>query len=131
VIRQVDGAGFDLRLPLRDMGVGRTVHSMYRWRCRGLALGFCISFRLAKSCARCGNICADILIAVPENCSFAGGCRTCWRSRDGPALGDGSLFRLSHFNKRAMHFNWAFCWRRWPGVLRTVVACGAKGGPGR
>jgi membrane protease YdiL (CAAX protease family) len=122
VVRQLDGVGFNLRLRLRDLLTGFREFAWYApvavalglgmgflhfhalWpRPLGLAAGFLFTFSF---------------IAIPEELFFRGWIQNLLERRFGrtPALlVTAVLFGLSHFNKRAAHFNWRY-------VVLAVIA---------
>jgi uncharacterized protein len=115
VIRQLDGVGFDLRLRLRDAGIGLRELLLYTpiALVLGLALGF---LHLHPRLPRMAQLPVAFLftfffIAVPEELFFRGWLQNLLERRIGryPALLlTAALFGLSHFNKRAVHFNWRY-----------------------
>jgi membrane protease YdiL (CAAX protease family) len=114
-IRQLSGVGFDLRLRARDFTIGLREFAIYApiAIALGLALGFLhfhdawpplIQFAIAP-------IFTFFFIAVPEELFFRGWTQNLLERRIGrtPALIlTAILFGLSHFNKRAAHFNWRY-----------------------
>jgi hypothetical protein len=115
VIRQLDGVGFDLRLRLRDAGIGFRELLLYTpiALVLGLALGFLYLHpgwpRLTQLFG--GFFFTFFFIAVPEELFFRGWLQNLLERRMGryPALFvTAALFGLSHFNKRAVHFNWRY-----------------------
>ena len=115
VIRQLDGVGFDLRMRLRDARVGFRELLLYTpiALVLGLALGF-LHFHpgwshLAQLLG--AFFFTFFFIAVPEELFFRGWLQNLLERRMGryPALFlTAALFGLSHFNKRAVHFNWRY-----------------------
>jgi membrane protease YdiL (CAAX protease family) len=115
VIRQLDGVGFDLRMRLRDVGIGFRELLLYTpiALVLGLALGF---LHLHPGWPRLtqlfgGFFFTFFFIAVPEELFFRGWLQNLLERRMGryPALFlTAALFGLSHFNKRAVHFNWRY-----------------------
>jgi uncharacterized protein len=114
-IRQLDHVGFDLRLRLRDLRVGLRELALYTPV--ALALGLWLGFlHLHPSWPRPSQLTAGFLftfffIAVPEELFFRGWLQNLLERRMGryPALiVTAMLFGLSHFNKRAVHFNWRY-----------------------
>jgi membrane protease YdiL (CAAX protease family) len=115
VIRQLDGVGFDLRLRLRDAGIGFRELLLYTpiALVLGLALGF---LHLHPGWPRLTHLFGGffftfLFIAVPEELFFRGWLQNLLERRMGryPALFlTAALFGLSHFNKRAVHFNWRY-----------------------
>jgi hypothetical protein len=115
IIRQVHGAGFNLRLRWRDLGIGLREFALYAPI--AIALGLSIRFlHLHASWPPLSKF-ADaflftfFLIAVPEELFFRGWLQNLLERRIGrsPALLlTAALFGLSHWNKRAVHFNWRY-----------------------
>jgi membrane protease YdiL (CAAX protease family) len=114
-IRQLDGVGFDLRLRLRDAGIGLRELAL----CTPIAvlLGLYLGFlhfhptwpRMTQATA--AFVFTFFFIAVPEELFFRGWLQNLLERRMGryPALLlTAVLFGLSHFNKRAVHFNWRY-----------------------
>jgi uncharacterized protein len=114
-LRQLDGAGFDLRLRLRDAAAGLREFLFYApiAIALGLSLGF---LHLHASWPRLLELAGAALftfffIAVPEELFFRGWLQNLLERRLGryPALLlTAALFGLSHWNKRAIHFNWRY-----------------------
>jgi hypothetical protein len=118
-LRNLNGVGFDLRLRLRDLQIGLREFALYLpiALALGLSLGFLHlhPFRLDQ-----GRILAQfagawlftfLFIAVPEELFFRGWLQNLLERRMGrmPALMvTALLFGLSHFNKRAVLFNWRY-----------------------
>lgn len=114
-IRQLNGVGFNLRLRLRDLGIGWREFLFYApiAIALGLALGFLHLHAILPSAPRALAAFAFtfFLIAVPEELFFRGWLQNLLERRIGriPALIlTAILFGLSHFNKRAVHFNWRY-----------------------
>jgi hypothetical protein len=115
VIRRLDGVGFDLRLHWRDVVVGMREFAFYVPVALplGLALGF---LHLHLGWPRLAQVVGAFVltfffIAVPEELFFRGWLQNLLERRMGrvPALMvTAVLFGLSHFNKRAAHFNWRY-----------------------
>ncbi len=121
-IRQLDGIGFDLRLRLRDAGIG--LRELVLYTPPALALGLGLGFlHLHTSWPGLVPIAGAwiftfFFIAVPEELFFRGWLQNLLERRMGrmPALLlTAVLFGLSHFNKRAVLFNWRY-------VLLAAVA---------
>jgi uncharacterized protein len=121
-LRQLDGVGFDLRLRLRDIGIGLREFVFYAPL--AIALGLGIGFlHLHPSwpwlpAVAGAYILTFFFIAVPEELFFRGWLQNLLERRVGryPALLlTAVLFGLSHWNKRALHFNWRY-------VLLAAVA---------
>ncbi len=122
VLRQLNGVGFDLRLRLRDLGIGLRECAFYAPI--AIALGLNIGFlRLHPHWPPLQELTGAWLftfffIAVPEELFFRGWMQNLLERRMGvrPALLLTSvLFGLAHFNKRSIHFNWRY-------VLLAAVA---------
>jgi len=121
-IRQLDGVGFDLRLRLSDAAIGFKELAWYIPI--GLALGLSLGFlHLHRNWPGFAPIVGAwiftfLFIAVPEELFFRGWLQNLLERRIGrvPALLlTAALFGLSHFNKRAVYFNWRY-------VLLAAVA---------
>ncbi len=114
-LRQLDGVGFDLRLRLRDAGIGLREVCFYTpiAVAAGLGLGF---LHVHSGWPGLGPIAEAwvftfFFIAVPEELFFRGWLQNLLERRMGrtPALVvTAALFGLSHFNKRAAFFNWRY-----------------------
>jgi uncharacterized protein len=114
-IRQLDGVGFDLRLKLRDIGIGLRECAFYLPI--ALILGLSLSFlhfhphwpRLLQLVG--AYLFTFFFIAVPEELFFRGWMQNLLERRIGHRTAlflTACLFGLSHFNKRALHFNWRY-----------------------
>ncbi len=115
VPRRLDGIGFDLRLRLRDLGIGLRELAMYAPIAisLGLSLGFLHLHPSASWLRQLPGafLFTFFLIAVPEELFFRGWLQNLLERRIGryPALFlTAALFGLAHFNKRAVHFNWRY-----------------------
>ena len=115
VIRQLRGAGFDLRLRLGDLGVGLAALAAYAPIAvvLGLMLGFLHFHPVTPSVlhALAAWVFTFFFIAVPEELFFRGWMQNLLDRRVRPARGlliTSTLFGLSHFNKRAAAFNWRY-----------------------
>jgi uncharacterized protein len=115
MIRQLDGVGFDLRLRWRDIVVGVREFAFYVPI--ALPLGLVLSFlhlhlSLPSLVQAVGAfVLTFFFIAVPEELFFRGWLQNLLERRIGrvPALiVTAVVFGLSHFNKRAVHFNWRY-----------------------
>jgi membrane protease YdiL (CAAX protease family) len=114
-MRQLDGVGFDLRLRLRDAGIGLREVCFYMpiALAVGLGLGF---LHIHWGWPGLGPIAGAwaftfFFIAVPEELFFRGWMQNLLERRMGrtPALlVTAVLFGLSHFNKRTVFFNWRY-----------------------
>ena len=114
-VRQLNGVGFNLRLRPRDLGIGWREFLFYApiAIALGLALGFLHLHGLLPNPWRAVEAFAFtfFLVAVPEELFFRGWLQNLLERRMGrtPALLlTAVLFGLSHFNKRAVHFNWRY-----------------------
>ena len=114
-IRQLNGVGFNLRLRLRDLDIGWREFFFYAPIAivLGLALGFLHLHAVLPSAphAIAAFAFTFLLVAVPEELFFRGWLQNLLERRMGriPALLlTAVLFGLSHFNKRAVHFNWRY-----------------------
>ena len=121
-LRQLDGTGFDLRLRLRDAGFGLREVVLYTplALALGLGLGFLHLHSEWPGWTRIAGawVFTFFFIAVPEELFFRGWLQNLLERRMGriPALLlTAVLFGLSHFNKRAVLFNWRY-------VLLAAVA---------
>ncbi len=121
-LRNLSETGFDLRLRLRDAGIG--LREVVLYTPLALALGLGLGFlHLHKGWPGLGQICGAWLftfffIAIPEELFFRGWLQNLLERRMGriPALLlTAALFGLSHFNKRAVLLNWRY-------VLLAAVA---------
>lgn len=115
IVRRLDGVGFNLRLQLRDLGVG--LRELVFYTPIAISLGLGLGFlHLHKSASWIGQLPWAFLftfffIAIPEELFFRGWLQNLLERRIGryPALFlTAALFGLSHFNKRAVHFNWRY-----------------------
>jgi len=114
-LRGMRGVGFDLRLKLRDAAIGLRELAFYTPV--ALALGLSLGFLHLHS-GRPGVVrivgawlFTFFFIAVPEELFFRGWLQNLLEGRVG-RIGalciTAALFGLSHFNKRAAHFNWRY-----------------------
>lgn len=115
VLRQLDGAGFDLRLRPHDVGIGLREFAAYApiAIALGLSIGFLHLHASWPSLPRIAGalIFTFFLIAVPEELFFRGWMQNLLERRIGrypSLLLTAVLFGLSHWNKRALHFNWRY-----------------------
>jgi uncharacterized protein len=114
-IRRLNGVGFDLRLRLADVRIGLRELLFYAPAAiaLGLALGFLHFHAQIPTAARAvlGWIFTFFFIAIPEELFFRGWMQNLLErrlGRYGALLTTAVLFGLSHFNKRAVHFNWRY-----------------------
>jgi hypothetical protein len=121
-LRQLEGTGFDLRLRPRDAGYGLREVVLYTplALALGLGLGFLHLHWEWPGLARIAGawVFSFFFIAIPEELFFRGWLQNLLERRMGriPALLlTAALFGLSHFNKRAVMFNWRY-------VLLAAVA---------
>jgi hypothetical protein len=115
LIRQLDGTGFDLRLRLKDLGIGLREVFFYIPIALplGLGLGFLHAHRVWPGL---GSIAAAWLftfffVAVPEELFFRGWLQNLLEKRMGrygALFLTACLFGLAHFNKRTTSFNWRY-----------------------
>jgi hypothetical protein len=114
-IRQLDGVGFDLRLRLRDIRIGLREWIFYAPI--AIVIGLSLRFlHLHLHWPRLSQLIVAYLftflfIAVPEELFFRGWAQNLLERRIGrhPALWlTAILFGISHFNKRAISFNWRY-----------------------
>jgi membrane protease YdiL (CAAX protease family) len=115
VIRKLSHTGFDLRLRWRDLGTGFIWFALYAPLAvvLGVALGFLHWHAVLPSPVRALGAFAFtfFFIAVPEELFFRGWMQNLLErrmGRVGSLLLTAILFGLSHFNKRALHFNWRY-----------------------
>ena len=114
-VRRLEGVGFDLRLRLSDVRIGVRELAIYApiAIALGLSLGF-LHFHAyipPVSHVVLGWIFTFFFIAVPEELFFRGWMQNLLERRLGrhwALLTTAVLFGLSHFNKRALHFNWRY-----------------------
>ncbi len=117
-IRDLEGVGFDLRVQVRDLIIG--LREVVFYLPLALALGLGLGFLHLHPFGSIGPVMLQFagawiftffLIAVPEELFFRGWLQNLLERRMGrwPALlTTAVLFGLSHFNKRAAHFNWRY-----------------------
>jgi membrane protease YdiL (CAAX protease family) len=115
VIRKLKRVGFDLRLRLDDFRIGARELAFFApiAIALGLAFGFLHFHAYVPSVSQVllGWVFTFFFIAVPEELFFRGWVQNLLERRFGPrwALAvTAVLFGLSHFNKRAVHFNWRY-----------------------
>jgi len=114
-IRRLEGVGFDLRLRLADLRIGGRELVFYAPMAivLGLALGFLHLHANVPTVSHVvvGWVFTFFFIAVPEELFFRGWMQNLLERRIGrrwALLTTAVLFGLSHFNKRAVHFNWRY-----------------------
>jgi hypothetical protein len=114
-IRRLEGVGFDLRLRLSDLRIGGRELAIYApiAIALGLSLGFLHLHAYIPTVSHVvlGWIFTFFFIAVPEELFFRGWVQNLLERRLGQRwalLTTAVLFGLSHFNKRAVHFNWRY-----------------------
>ena len=114
-IRTLQGVGFDLRLHLPDLRIGgrELVFYVPVAIALGLGLGFLHFHAYVPKLSHVvlGWIFTFFFIAVPEELFFRGWMQNLLERRLGQRwalLTTAVLFGLSHFNKRAVHFNWRY-----------------------
>jgi hypothetical protein len=115
LIRQLGGTGFNLRLRLKDLGIGLREVAVYTPL--ALALGLSLGFlHWHGGWPGMGPIAGAwcftfFFIAVPEELFFRGWLQNLLEKRlgrYGALFLTACLFGLAHFNKRAAHFNWQY-----------------------
>jgi len=126
-MRRLDGVGFDLRLRLRDVGVGLREFCFYAPVAilLGLAMAFLHAHALWPSWQQLGGayLFTFFFIAVPEELFFRGWIQNLLERRVGRGWAltiTAVLFGLSHWNKRTTSFNWQY-------VLLAALAGGFYG----
>jgi membrane protease YdiL (CAAX protease family) len=114
-IRRLEGVGFDLRLRLADLRIGGRELLFYAPLAiaLGLLLGFLHVHAYIPTVSHVvlGWLFTFFFIAVPEELFFRGWMQNLLERRLGQRwalLTTAVLFGLSHFNKRAAHFNWRY-----------------------
>ena len=114
-VRDLEGAGFNLRLRLRDLGVGLREFGFYAPIAipLGLTLGFLHLHPAWHGWLQAAGAYAFsfFFIAVPEELFFRGWLQNLLERRVGrlwSLLLTATLFGLAHWNKRALHFNWRY-----------------------
>jgi membrane protease YdiL (CAAX protease family) len=115
VIRKLQGVGFDLRLRLSDLRIGG--RELLFCAPVAIALGLALGFLHLHAYIPAGShvvlawLFTFFFIAVPEELFFRGWMQNLLEHRLGrrwALLTTAILFGLSHFNKRAVHFNWRY-----------------------
>jgi uncharacterized protein len=141
LVRRLEGTGFDLKLRLRDLGIGLREAAFYTpiALVLGLSLGF-LHFHPGWpriDAVAVAWVFTFLFIAVPEELFFRGWLQNLLERRIGryPALFlTAALFGLAHFNKRTTFFNWQYvllaaiagvfygrAWRRYRRVGASAV----------
>ena len=114
-VRQLTGVGFDLRLRARDWKIGLREFLFYLPI--AVPLGLALRFLHLHHAWTRPLLVAPIWIftfvgvALPEEIFFRGWMQNLLERRLGRTTAlivTACLFGLSHFNKRAMHFNWRY-----------------------
>ena len=114
-VRRLQAVGFDLRLRLADLRIGARALAFYTPI--AIALGLTLGFLHVHaniptvSHVALGWMFTFFFIAVPEELFFRGWMQNLLERRLGrnwALLTTAFLFGLSHFNKRATHFNWRY-----------------------
>lgn len=115
VVRQLQGVGFDLRLNWKDVRRGLFEYLLYALIAipLGLWLGFLHFHGGWPSPLRAigAFVFTFVFIAIPEELYFRGWVQNLLERRVGrfsALLLTSLLFGLSHWNKRALHFNWRY-----------------------
>jgi len=115
VIRQLDGVGFELRWRLADWKTG--LRELLFYMPVAVSLGLAIGFlhwhgHVNRPWLLPGIwLFTYLLIALPEEIFFRGWMQNLLERRIGRTASlvfTAALFGLSHFNKRAVHFNWRY-----------------------
>lgn len=115
VVRELSDVGYDLRLRKQDAGIGLRELLFFAPLAvpLGLGLGF-LHFRAHLPGPRSAIltvIFTFFLIAIPEEIYFRGWIQNLLERRMGRTAAlcvTAVIFGLSHFNKRAEHFNWRY-----------------------
>jgi len=114
-IRRLQGVGFDLRLRFADLRTGLREFAFFApiAMALGLGLGFLHFHPELPSLSRAvmAWLFTFFFIAVPEELFFRGWLQNLLERRVGrqwALVVTAILFGLSHFNKRAIHFNWRY-----------------------
>lgn len=115
IIRQLDGVGFDLRWRRTDWKTG--LRELLFYMPIAVVLGLAIGFLHWHGTVNRPWLLPGIwiftylLIALPEEIFFRGWMQNLFErriGRTGSLVVTAILFGLSHFNKRAAHFNWRY-----------------------
>lgn len=114
-VRRLDGVGFDLRLKLRDVGIG--LREFVFFMPIVLVLGFALSFIHfhvgwpTPLRALGAYVFTFFFIAIPEELFFRGWIQNLLERRIGRTaalITTAVLFGLSHWNKQTTSFNWRY-----------------------
>jgi membrane protease YdiL (CAAX protease family) len=115
LLRQLDGTGFNLRLRLKDLGLGLREVAFYTplALALGLGLGFLHLHGVWPGLLPMAGawLFTFFFIAVPEELFFRGWLQNLLEKRlgrYGALFLTACLFGLAHFNKRAAYFNWRY-----------------------
>ena len=115
LVREVEGVGFNLRLSMRDLGIGLREFLVYTpvAVALGLSLGFLHFHPVWPSTFQAAGalLFTFFFIAVPEELFFRGWLQNLLERRMGriPSLiTTAILFGLAHWNKRTVNFNWRY-----------------------
>ena len=115
LIRRLDGTGFDLRLRLKDLGIGLREAAFYVpiALALGLSLGFLHPHKVWPGLWAIAGawLFTFFFVAVPEELFFRGWLQNLLEKRlgrIGALFATASLFGLAHFNKRTTSFNWRY-----------------------
>jgi hypothetical protein len=115
LIRQLGGTGFNLRLRLKDLGIGLREVAFYTplALALGLSLGFLHLHGVWPGFTRMAGawVFTFLFIAVPEELFFRGWLQNLLEKRLGRHAAlflTACLFGLAHFNKQTTHFNWRY-----------------------
>jgi membrane protease YdiL (CAAX protease family) len=121
-VRQLDGVGFDLRLRLRDVGVGLREFLLYAVVAIPLGLGLVfLHFHAGwprPLQAISAFVFTFVFVAIPEELFFRGWLQNLVERRIGRTAAlalTAVLFGLAHWNKRTTSFNWRY-------VLMAAIA---------
>jgi membrane protease YdiL (CAAX protease family) len=114
-VRDLPDVGFDLRLRLRDLGIG--LREVVWYTPIALALGLALGFLHAHpvwpgfGAIAFAWVFTFFFIAIPEELFFRGWLQNLLERRMGRNRAlflTAALFGLAHFNKRAVYFNWRY-----------------------
>ncbi|MFZ0337830.1 MAG: CPBP family intramembrane glutamic endopeptidase [Terracidiphilus sp.] len=115
LIRQLGGIGFELRLRLKDLGIGLREVAFYTpiALALGLSLGFLHLHGVWPGFGRVAGawFFTFFFIAVPEELFFRGWLQNLLEKRlgrYGALFLTACLFGLAHFNKQTANFNWRY-----------------------